>query len=89
MGDNGRPLQIVEGVNHISMGVSHSAIIMQNGKLFTSGNGNRLALGNDCKSVNESFIEVDYFRDIECVDVDCDSDYTVVLDKDGQVYAFG
>jgi len=28
MGDNGRPLQIMEGVNHISMGVSHSAIIM-------------------------------------------------------------
>jgi len=64
-------------------------VINADGKLLSTGNGKNLALGNDSSSVVEQFVEIDYFKDIKCVDVDCDHDYTVVLDNEGKVYVFG
>lgn len=81
-------LQAIGAASQISVGMSHSASIID-GRVYTWGEGQwgRLGLGNNEDCLEPRMVET--LANFEIVAVACGSYHTLVLSKDGDVFAFG
>jgi len=75
----------------VSCGHHHTAVILADGSLYTFGAFDRgaSALGHGEKEHQWTPKLVEALEGKSAVQVKCGCDYTLVLTKDGEVYAFG
>ena len=91
----GNPKRIEEfddlNVRRLEVGQRHSAVISEDGKLYTFGNGNWGVLGhgneNNIKFTHPKFVEA--LERKKVVDVALGEYHTVALIDDGSVYTWG
>ena len=78
-------------VKKLKIGLRHSAVITEEGQLYTYGNGNWGVLGHGNEKnirVNEPK-RVEAFKNKEVVDVVIGQYFTMALTSDGNVYTWG
>eukprot|EP01017_Pseudomicrothorax_dubius_P011907 TRINITY_DN1459_c0_g1_i3.p1 TRINITY_DN1459_c0_g1~~TRINITY_DN1459_c0_g1_i3.p1 ORF type:complete len:407 (-),score=115.97 TRINITY_DN1459_c0_g1_i3:137-1357(-) len=84
--------QFSNNVVRVAMGANHSAVVTNDGALWTFGNGETGALGLGEKVKNSGTPQkVEFFEKhgLKVVDVACGEKHTVVLTDDGDVWTFG
>ena len=77
---------------YLACGKSHTAIIIENGQLYTFGNASRSILGHQPKDDKNYVITptlVEQLKDKHIIQVACSWVHTVALDDQGQVYTWG
>lgn len=78
-------------VKKVSCGKVHTAVISDNGNLYTFGSGDYGQLGDgliDDHVVRFPYL-VEYFKDIKIIKVSCGWFYTAVISDTGKLYTFG
>lgn len=80
-----------EKMQQVSAGISHMALVSDQGNLFTCGHGNhgQLGLGTLVQVSSPQRIERKYFNDSNVIMAACGRNHTVALMGEGQVFAFG
>lgn len=78
-------------VEKVSMGRYHTAVITNDGNLYTFGCGKRGELGqkNHETLIKPTMVEFFVKKAKKVVDVCCDGDHTVALTEDGDLWTFG
>ena len=76
-------------VTQVSAGRMHSAVLLENGLVYTWGCGHDGALGHGNKSKQTEPKLVETLKDKRAVNISCGRDYTIVVMDDGSVYSFG
>lgn len=84
-------IQSLIGLNpiKISCGWGHNVLLTDSGKVFTWGFGESGCLGHGDLNTQLTPKELKAIKDIDIVDVEAGSDFTLLLDKQGNVYYCG
>ncbi|XP_074535242.1 putative E3 ubiquitin-protein ligase HERC4 [Halichoeres trimaculatus] len=75
-------------VSSISCGEAHSAVLTQDGKVFTFGEGSHGQLGHNSTETEKKPRLVEGFGE-QAVQISCGRRHTLVLGSSGQLWAFG
>ena len=75
------PKKVASGIIDVSLGVSHSAYINEEGELFTAGLGQEGQLGFRCDNFTHSQQVEGFGGESGAVSVACGDSFTVVLNE--------
>lgn len=83
------PVNLPGRVMQASLGVSHSAAVLEDGHLFTAGMGTDGQLGSPIDGFAAKHKVEEFGHKRRAVSVSCGDSFTLVLDEFQQVYSFG